>query len=107
MRHNPHVSPTKVNHNPSTGNGKPLVKPPANNFGTMKVPLGTTKGSKIVGNSNGISSGKAGTVNSKGTQPNSTNYVNTGQKAKMGNTMHGVGEVPAYLKNPQNPKQYN
>lgn len=99
MRHNPYVKPSKVAHNPAKGNGKPYTSPPANNVGTMKVPLGTSKGSKIVGDSNGTSAGKAGTISSQKTKTPTTNYVNT--TFKHGTTMHGVGQVPAYLKGKQ------
>lgn len=103
MKHNHNARPAKAAGTPTKGNAKPLANMPANNVGNMPVKLGAGKPTSIVNSSNGKASGSVGTVDNIGAHVNSTNYINTGQKAKLGSTMHGVGQVPAYLRNPKNP----
>jgi hypothetical protein len=91
MRKNSHTTPSR-----GAGSG---AKTPAFNAGHVSVPKGTTKGSNIIKNSSGISSGQAGHTDSRKTQTPTTNYVNT--TYKKGTTMHGVGQVPEYLKGKQ------
>lgn len=98
MRHNPLAKGADAG-TPSKGNNAPYTKMPVKNYGTQGVSKGSHSGSKIVGSSNGKSPGKAGNINSQKTSTPTTNYVNT--TFKHGNTMHGVGQVPAYLKGKQ------
>lgn len=98
----------------ASGNPNPKANMPANNIGMKKVTMGGGKDSTFGNNvktrgtaSGGLNSLPAkhtGTVNNVGAKLNTTNYVNTGQKAKLGTTKHGVGEAPSYLRNPANPK---
>lgn len=97
-----------------TGNPNPKANMPANNIGMKKVNMGGGKNSTFgqrvnargtaKGSLNSLPAAKTGVVNNVGAKLNTTNYVNTGQKAKLGTTHHGIGETPAYLRNPANPK---
>jgi hypothetical protein len=69
---------------------------PVSNTTGSKPSLGNKSGTRIMGSTaNGKSSGKAKTLHGKENIPTS-NYQDS--SVKMGNTMHGVGEVPGYLK---------
>jgi hypothetical protein len=99
MRQNKHVSPTRHAGTPAQGSNSDQANMPANNTGTMPVKLGAGKQTSIIKNSNGKAAGQASTISSAKANVPTSNFVNTNHK--LGNTMHGVGEVPAYLRGKQ------
>lgn len=104
MRKNPMVNGAKAHGVSASGNPNPKANMPANNVGMHSVKLGSHK-SSFAGKDAATksASGRAGVVDGVGAHLNSQNYVNTGNKVQMGHTKHGVGTVPAYLRNPKNP----
>lgn len=66
---------------------------PANNTPSGSVPLGSTKGKSAIMASSGANVGSKHPSKSNMPAHNKANSA-----PKMGNTKHGVGEVPAYLR---------
>lgn len=86
----------KAKGTPAKGVSSPSANMPVKNFGTINVPKGTTKGTKILGSSNGQSAGKASDFDSRKANMPTSNFQDS--KVKLGSTHHGVGQVPGYLK---------
>jgi hypothetical protein len=96
---NQNVTPARAMNVKGIGNPVPLANMPADNVGNRPVKLGAGQKSSF---GNGVS---GGAKQAGATQPNSTPKANmpanntTNQKVSLGNTMHGVGKVPGYLRN--------
>lgn len=104
MRKNPNVTAAKARGVSASGNPNPKANMPANNVGMHAVKLGSHKSTFASKDAASKSAtGRAGVVDGIGAHLNSQNYVNTGNKVKMGTVKHQAGTVPAYLRNPKNP----
>jgi hypothetical protein len=97
MRSNPNAHGAHKSGTPRTGDNKADADMPANNHGTYPVKLGAGQKSKF---GQGVQPGTAqkGAVQPKGSKANMPANNTTDRSVKMGNTKHGVGEVPGYLK---------
>ena len=91
----PNVKVAKAAGVRAQGNNPPLANMPANNSGTFPVKTGTSQGSKLAEKM--TVSKKQNTVRANMPANNTTN-----KNVPMGTTMHPVGQVPTYLRNPSN-----
>jgi hypothetical protein len=83
---------------PNIGGGKADANMPANNKGTFPVKLGAGQKSKF-GQGVGMASAQKGADQKSGSKANMQANNVTDRTVKLGNTKHGVGNVPGYLKN--------
>lgn len=100
-RSNPNVTPATKAGTPAIGDAKPDANMPANNHGTFPVKLGSGQSSKF-GHGVAPASAQKGAIQPSGPRANMAANNTVSKKIPLGTTMHSVGTVPSYLKNPGN-----
>ena len=97
MRKNLHSQGARASGTPRQGNVAGDGRMPAKNTGDFPVSLGTTHSSKF-GHNVKPASAQQGAKQPKGSKAKMPANNVTDRAVKLGNTKHGVGSVPGYLR---------